>query len=62
MPRQVGGTMPRKGIRLPTAMIDEVDKLVKEHPELYNSRQQFIESAIRNKILEIKTIHMETRE
>jgi len=37
-------------------MMDEVEKIVTSHPELYNNRQQFIESAIREKIERLKII------
>ncbi len=42
--------MPRKNIRIPKPMMDEVERIVEEHPELYNNRQQFIEAAIRESI------------
>ncbi|NIP67603.1 hypothetical protein GWN63_06385 [Candidatus Bathyarchaeota archaeon] len=31
-------------------MMDEVERIVEERPELYNNRQQFIEAAIRRSI------------
>jgi hypothetical protein len=31
-------------------MIDEIDRIVRERPELHYNRQQFIECAIREKI------------
>jgi FAD synthase len=31
-------------------MIEEIDRIVREHPELHYNRQQFIECAIREKI------------
>jgi hypothetical protein len=37
-------------IRIPKPMIDAVERIVSDHPELYNNRQQFIESALREKI------------
>ena len=37
-------------------MMDEVERLVLDHPELYNNRQQFIESAVREKIENLKRI------
>lgn len=39
----------RKPIRLPQAMVKEVDRIVKKFP-MYGNRQQFVESAIREKI------------
>lgn len=56
MPRTLGKPMPRKNIRIPKPMMDEVEKIVTSHPELYNNRQQFIESAIREKIERLKII------
>ena len=51
MPKTLRGeAVPRKNIRIPKPMMDEVERIVAEHPELYNNRQQFIESAIREKI------------
>ena len=35
-------------------MVDEIDKIVKNHPELYRSRQMFIETAIVAKIERVK--------
>jgi len=40
----------RVAIRIPHVMMDEVDRLVREHPELNYNRQQFVESAVREKI------------
>jgi len=42
--------VPRKNIRIPKPMMDQVERIVEEHPELYNNRQQFIEAAIRENI------------
>lgn len=51
MPRTLRGhALPRKNIRLPKPMMDRAQRIVEEHPELYNNRQQFVESAIREKI------------
>jgi metal-responsive CopG/Arc/MetJ family transcriptional regulator len=51
MPRTLRGeAVPRKNIRIPKPMMDKVERIVEEHPELYNNRQQFIEAAIREKI------------
>jgi metal-responsive CopG/Arc/MetJ family transcriptional regulator len=44
----------RVQIRLPGAMTREVDRIVREHPELNYNRQQFVESAVREKIERIK--------
>jgi hypothetical protein len=50
MPRTLRQTVQRMNIRIPKPMMDEVEKIVSNHPELYNNRQQFIESSIREKI------------
>ncbi len=55
MPRTLrGGAVPRKNIRIPKPMMDQVERIVEEHPELYNNRQQFIETAIRESIEKYK--------
>ncbi len=56
MPRTLGEPVARKNIRIPKPMMDEVEKIVKDHPELYNNRQQFVESAIREKIERMRII------
>ena len=56
MPKTRSEPVDRTNIRIPTAMIREIKRIVDEFPELYNNRQQFIESAIREKILQIKLI------
>jgi metal-responsive CopG/Arc/MetJ family transcriptional regulator len=50
MPRTVNRENHRQSIRIPVLMIEEINRLVREHPELHYNRQQFIESAIREKI------------
>lgn len=37
-------------------MVDEIDRIVKEHPEMNYTRQQFIESAVREKIERTKLL------
>ena len=37
-------------MRLPMSMIEQIDKIVMEYPGLGYNRQQFVESAIREKI------------
>ena len=46
----------RVQIRLPGAMVREVDRIVREHSELNYNRQQFVESAVREKIEHIKML------
>jgi metal-responsive CopG/Arc/MetJ family transcriptional regulator len=40
----------RVAIRLPSGMMKEIDRVVRDHPELNYNRQQFVESAVREKI------------
>jgi len=40
----------RVAIRLPGRMMAAVDRIVAEHPEFNYNRQQFVESAVREKI------------
>jgi len=47
-------------VRLPTPMMQMIDRLVSRFPHLYTNRQQFIESAIREKIE--KLLFMEATE
>jgi len=39
-------------------MVNEVDRIIKQHPEFCYNRQQFIESAIREKIMNIKQLEL----
>jgi len=50
MPKTKQGRKSRTGVRLPDTMLEWIDQLVKEHPEMNYNRQQFVESAIREKI------------
>ena len=50
MPRTINGENHRLSVRIPVPMIEEINRIAKEHPELHYNRQQFIESAIREKI------------
>jgi hypothetical protein len=43
----------RVPIRIPGPMMNEVDRIVREHPELNFNRQQFVESSVREKIVRI---------
>lgn len=43
----------RVPIRIPGPMMNEVDRIVREHPELNFNRQQFVESSVREKIVSI---------
>lgn len=51
MPKTQRGKPPgRTSIGLPNPMVAEIDRIVKEHPEMNYTRQQFVESAVREKI------------
>jgi len=55
LPRTISSTSPlssnkRVPIRIPGTMMNEVDRIVRDHPELDYNRQQFVESAVREKI------------
>jgi metal-responsive CopG/Arc/MetJ family transcriptional regulator len=50
MPRTINGENHRQSVRIPVPMIEEIDRIAREHPELHYNRQQFIECAIREKI------------
>jgi metal-responsive CopG/Arc/MetJ family transcriptional regulator len=53
MPRTINNSpemQKRIPVRLPSTMMSEVDRLVRKHSELNYNRQQFIESAVREKI------------
>jgi Arc/MetJ-type ribon-helix-helix transcriptional regulator len=53
MPNTKRKAISRKNVRIPEPLMDEVDRIVRESG-LYINRQQFIESAIREKIEESK--------
>ncbi len=53
MPKTKRDVVLRKNIRIPTPLINKVDKIVRDYG-LYPNRQQFIESAIREKVERIK--------
>ncbi len=50
MPRTINGENHRLSVCVPELMIEEIDRIAREHPELHYNRQQFIECAIREKI------------
>jgi hypothetical protein len=53
--------LERTNIRLPTAMIQEVDRVIEAHPEMAYTRQQFVETAIREKLERIKLLERPRR-
>lgn len=53
MPKTKRNAVSRKNVRIPTPLMDEVDRIVREDG-LHVNRQQFIESAIREKIQNIR--------
>jgi metal-responsive CopG/Arc/MetJ family transcriptional regulator len=56
MPKVINGASSRKNIRVPAPMIEEIDKIVIEYSGLGYNRQQFIESAIREKIERMRPV------
>ena len=50
-----GETISRKNVRIPEPLMDEVDATVQEC-RMYINRQQFIESAVREKIEKMRTV------
>ena len=55
MPKTKREAVPRKNVRLPKPLMDEVDGIVRGCG-LYINRQQFIESAIREKVEKFKLV------
>jgi hypothetical protein len=49
MPRTINGRSRRQSVRVPVSKLEETDRIARGHPELHYNRQQFIESAIREK-------------
>lgn len=44
-----------KGVSLPKEMIDEISRIIREHPELgYSSIADFVKDAVREKMLKLK--------
>jgi metal-responsive CopG/Arc/MetJ family transcriptional regulator len=56
MPRTINGGNSRQSVRVPVPMIEEIDRIVREYPELHYNRQQFVECAIREKIEKTRLI------
>ena len=46
----------RVNVRVPKPMMDEVDRICFGHPEFNYNRQQFIESAVRERIERIRQL------
>jgi len=61
MPRTLSPVPERINIRFPKPMIDLVDRIVDERPDLFNNRQQYVENAIRER-LERDTIKANPKE
>jgi metal-responsive CopG/Arc/MetJ family transcriptional regulator len=55
MPRVKKGGSERFPVRIPAPMIEEIDRIVRERPELNFNRQQFVETAIREKIEKLRS-------
>jgi len=56
LPRTKKASEDRVVIRIPKPMMDEVDRMVCHHKEYHYNRQQFVESAIREKMERIKLL------
>ena len=54
-PKNRGPHVARKNVRIPESLIDEVDRIVRGNG-LYLNRQQFVESAIREKVERINLL------
>ena len=54
MPKVTTRRSERIPIRLPAAIVAEIDRIVREHPEFSYNRQQFVESSVRDKIEKAK--------
>jgi len=61
MPKTERKPPSRTSVGLPDPMISEVDRIVGENPELNYTRQQFVESAIREKIERIRSLERPRR-
>ena len=61
LPRVKKASSERVPIRIPAPMIEEIDRIVRDLPELNYNRQQFVETAIREKIEKLRSISTEKR-
>ena len=61
MPQVKRGSSDRVPIRIPAPMMEEIDRIVRELPELNYNRQQFVETAIREKIEKLRTMNAKRR-
>ena len=55
MPHTKNNDTDRKPIRLPLGLVEEVDRIIKKY-NFYGNRQQFVESALREKIEKVRSI------
>lgn len=60
MPKTKAKPKNRVNIRLPKPMLDEVDRITIKFP-MYGSRQQFVESAIREKLEKVLRLEVGLR-
>jgi metal-responsive CopG/Arc/MetJ family transcriptional regulator len=60
VPKTKAKTKNRVNIRLPKPMLDEVDRITTKIP-MYGSRQQFVESAIREKLEKVLRLEVGLR-
>ena len=54
MPHTKNNDTDRKPIRLPLGLVEEVDRIIKKY-NFYGNRQQFVESALREKIEKVRS-------
>jgi len=62
MPKTKKQEVKRLNVRLPKPMVDEIDRIMKVFPEFNCNRQQFVESAVREKIEKLKYFEMVRKE
>ena len=52
-----------KGVSLPKEMIEEINRIIREHPELgYSSIADFVKDAVREKMLKLKQALVDVKE
>jgi len=56
MPRTLKKKVKRLPIRIPEPMMVEIDRIIDAFPEFHFNRQQFVETAIREKIVSMKQL------
>ena len=62
MPKMKKLKVERVAVRLPKPMLDEIDRIMKRFPEFNYNRQQFVESAVRDKNEKLKYLETVRKE